>query len=518
MSKRTLGCLGIGIGIYAVLSAVLITVVLLHHEDFHSPPAESRSAYGYNESRLGLFKNFSTGVEQQRPASEKMDIPKRWDGDGDSFVVEWEDRKILDPGVPPDPWLDELADDQEVEFIAYGIWVPQPDDPLNDEEWRPRPSFRTTDGSTLLSEDDLAELGVPEALLSLPAPSSYHTPRLSLLLRTKNFEYIRFNDVRAGDQRTGAKVTYDLESLGEQDRSYTEGEWTRLDAALLLWHDTPLTVKATVLTGEASTQEIQTRLGEQIVFEDRLRIQWIGSTGDDPSVNNYISAFEPAESVPPRKAKQLKKHDHHSDSAMRASIFQIRAEAKPPLRPSLVVRASSNNYLEDHCGLITEDGIEWDWDYDEEDEDMYFASLNVPAPKEKATFVFIPNITILEFNIPALPEMPNPSDSEDLFDIHLPRITLGSDRDETQFLGYIAVASQVGWDSETKWSDHPPRNMPSDKTFRNESPQTLMNWYLDNTPTSHVRFNDSRLVLHINEEKDSWWNEVMSFIQGLGIF
>ena len=114
--------------------------------------------------------------------------------------------------------------------------------------------------------------------------------------------------------------------------------------------------------------------------------------------------------------------------------------------------------------------------------------------------------------------MPNPSDSEDLFDIRLPRITLGSDRDETQFLGYIAVASQVGWDTETKWSDHPPRNMPSDKTFRNESPQTLMNWYLDNTPTSHVRFNDSRLVLHINEEKDSWWNEVMSFIQGLGIF
>ncbi|NRB73231.1 MAG: hypothetical protein HRU46_02620 [Verrucomicrobiales bacterium] len=518
MSKRTLGCLGIGIGIYAVLSAVLITVVLLHHEDFHSPPAESRSAYGYTESRLGLFKDFSTDVEQQRPAAEEMDIPNRWEGKGDSFVVEWEDRKILDPGVAPDPWLDELADDQEVEFIAYGIWVPQPDDPLNDEDWRPRPTFRTADGSTVLSDEDLAELGVPEALLSLPAPSDYHTPRLSLLLRTKNFEYVRFNDVRAGDQRTGAKVTYDLESLGEQDRSDTEGEWTRLDAALLLWHDTPLTVKATVLTGEASTQEIQTRLGEQIVFGDRLRIQWIGSTKDDPSVNNYISDFTPAKSVPPQKAKQLKKHDPYSGSTRRANIFQIRAEAKPPLLPSLVVRASSNDYLQDHCGLVTEDGIEWDWDYDEEDDDMYFASLNVPAPKDKATFVFIPNTTILEFEIPALPDMPNHSDPEDLFDITLPRITLGSDRDETQFLGYIAVASQVGWDTDTKWKNHPPKNMPLDNTFRNESPQTLMNWYLDNTPTSHVRFDESMLVLHINEEKDSWWDSVVAWFQAIGGF
>ena len=84
---------------------------------------------------------------------------------------------------------------------------------------------------------------------------------------------------------------------------------------------------------------------------------------------------------------------------------------------------------------------------------------------------------------------------------------------ETQLLGFIGVGAQLAWKSSERWDDHPPSDMPADRTFRDTTPQALLDWYLDHTPGARVRYDPDGLVLHINEEESDWWSRMKEIFQ-----
>ncbi len=519
MSKRSIGCVVSGIIIYLVFAAILVTVTLFHREDFNSSPTASRDVYGFKSGEIGLLKEPSKKTEQVRPASVKMATPTRYSGWKNSFVLQWKKNEDIPAGSAVDPWVDGLLGDDQIDLIAFATWTPQPDDPISEgADWHPSLTFRDSNTLEILSADQIAALQIPPDLFSLPTPGEYQTPRLSLLFRTQGMPYVRFTGIDLGDARTGAKVSHDLERLGEQThRSVTIGDWTRLDAALLTWHDISIECRARVLTGKPVRASLDKTLGEQIVFGDHLRIQWLESVPGSPIVTDYINSFKPAKPITRAEVAAFKKPNFFKDGSSKPGRFHIYLSDSSTRKSAAVIRASSPTYLKNHCALMTPAGPNWDWDIEEEDDSFLIASIDTPTTTQPAELIFLPHITELKFEIRRLPDLPNPGSPEDLFENRLPRITLPADITdaERQLIGYVGVGAQVAWDLNMIWDDHPPRHFPSDNTFRNETPQSLLNWYLDNTPQAHITFDDDGLILRVNEEKESWWDR---FVDSLSIW
>tara|TARA_R110002096_G_scaffold31754_1_gene92807 strand:- start:536 stop:2107 length:1572 start_codon:yes stop_codon:yes gene_type:complete len=523
MSKRTAGCIFSAIVLYLILGAILFVISQSHREDYHSSPTDSRDVYGFNSGSLGILKEPSKKTEQFRPAEPPMPIPTRHAGlTKGSFLLEWDKDADIDKGTPPDPWVDSLQGDDKIELIAFATWIPQPEDPYSDpDDWKPELQFRDAKSLQLLDETQIADLGIPPELFLLDAPDEYQTPRLSLLLRTRGMEVVRFNNIDLGDGRTGAKVSYDLEKLSEQpSRSTTIKEWTRLDAAMLIFHDSPLEVRTTVLTGEPNFQTLKKTTGSQVVFGDQLRVQWLQKLPRSPYVENYADSFIPAKSVPKETAKRLKSMDRYGNNKDKTRAFHITLKDSSDRQPYEFVRASSDTYLENHCGLVTGKGIDWEWDSEEEDDSYYLATIKSDGSKKTSQLVFLPHITELRFKIPALPNLPNLDTIDDLFETSLPRITLPQDLSdaEGQLFGYIGVGAQVAWDTNKIWNDHPPKELPADNTFINQTPQSLLDWYLTNTPTAQIRYDEDGLILYINEENEGWWESFVESLNFLGLF
>ena len=511
MSKGLKGCLFAGAAFYLVVAAILITVKLLEVPDLNSAPSISRDVPGFDSGSLGLLKEASRKVEQVHPASKEMDTPERYPGKDGSFVLVWPEEEIVSAGSPPDPWVSEFQGDDELELVAFATWIPGPDDALPDEAPKSFP-LRFHDAETLapLSEAELDELGIPPAMRKIRPPREYHTPRIRLLFRNSGMEFVRVNGINIGDSRTGARVGYDLESLGELDqRAVTRGKWTRVDAALLIWHDSPLTCRVQVLTGEPQRADLKQAIGEEVLFGDSLRIQWLGQMEREPDASTYLHSYRPVDPVTKKQAEELEeKFQHQSYRDTRALL--VTQEKEESDTPYLLLRTSSGDLLEDHVSVLGGGKPKWDWERTEEEGNLYLATIRDKTPRtEPVSLVFLPHITELVLEIPGIPDAPNPRNVEDLFDITLPRITLPSDLSDAErhLIGYISVATQVRWDSSRKWGDVPPKNLPSDYTFYNETPQSLLIWYLDNTKGSFIRYREEEYTLYVNEREETWWSK-----------
>ncbi|MEM1295762.1 MAG: hypothetical protein AAGH89_10385 [Verrucomicrobiota bacterium] len=498
-------------GLALVFLGVFVTAGLTYRTkkidpDLFSSPTESRKTRGYNDGWVDLLEPTRQRTENGRPASAPMPLPEMIPGDNDSFVLDYSAEQKVEKAKLPKRWVKKLLGDDEIELVGFATWHPSPGDEFTDPDWQIRGNFR--DAATLdpLEEDALNKLGVPEEFRSFPAPEAYKTPMLRLLFQTSGIEYPRFIEMDGGSPITGAEITYSLSEI-DGDRPYTEsiGEWTYFDLALLAWHDTPIRLYLQTLTGKPLEATLENRLGAEVLFEDRLRLQWLAEVNGEVDIESYLYDFVPLAPNP-----QLEKRIDQLESKNQG--LMVEAEKEPGWQPSLLVRASAHSYLNLHCAWKEPDGsVHFDWDAEGDQNDVILASRTKPADLSKPIeLVFIPRITELTFELPGLPDAPNPSTVANLFDVVMPRLTLDDEvsTSERHIIGFIGTATQLAWEYESRWEDHPPKSMPPDHTFEGMTAEELLHWYLKSTPGATLRYDEADKVLYINEDKNTWLKRI----------
>ncbi len=134
-------------------------------------------------------------------------------------------------------------------------------------------------------------LGIPDSFRSMSPPKEYISGKMRLIFRTSTMEYVRFVTISGANDRTKAKVTYDLESLGEEEPNQRKiGEWAYYDTALVTWYDAPVKFNAIALTGEPIVKSLEQKLGAQVNFDDFLRMQWVAPA--DGNVTDETSSYQ----------------------------------------------------------------------------------------------------------------------------------------------------------------------------------------------------------------------------------
>jgi len=109
-----------------------------------------------------------------------------------------------------------------------------------------------------------------------------------------------------------------------------------------------------------------------------------------------------------------------------------------------------------------------------------------------------------------VPETPNPDPGEDLFDIRIPRLTMDPEMDDAEdnLIALICVATQVEWDYRNRWDGEEPKEFPDDYTFRNTTPEELLEWHRKNTRGSIMKYDEEEFLLYVNQETESWWTKM----------
>ena len=177
----------------------------------------------------------------------------------------------------------------------------------------------------------------------------------------------------------------------------------------------------------------------------------------------------------------------------------------------------SNNVYHDHLGRVEDDGsITWDFSGEGHHEQIRFASCkHTKVATSPLRLVFLPKMTELTFEIAGTPDVPNPRHIEDLFDQKIPRLTLtGDDPDdaEGELLEFIGVATQTGIEHSDVWDNGWPESFPRDHTFRDTTPQQLLNWYLTTSHEAFIEQDTDDHLLMVNQDEDSWWTRLIDFI------
>ncbi|MEM7011238.1 MAG: hypothetical protein AAF585_07110, partial [Verrucomicrobiota bacterium] len=284
----------------------------------------------------------------------------------------------------------------------------------------------------------------------------------------------------ARPKRTGAQVMIELgDGFGISDWFQRSGDWIIVDAAAVHFHDTPINLRFEFLTGEPSYAELPQKLGAQVKLGDHLRLQWLGE------IRGGVNTWANGVYLTPREDGER----------------------------YIALRTNGAEFAQGHCGIVTGDGIEWDW----RAENNRLISRRVDEDSDPMKFVSLPRLTILEYRIETTPDMPNGSDVENLFDVNIPRLTLEED-DETAediLIAIIACAVEAGWDYDhnfwVKDGRSAPAALPKDRTFRNMTPQQLLNWYVKHTPNSSVHYDEEEFVIYFNQDRDSWVDSIRAW-------
>jgi len=519
MDKRLRGCIAGAIVLYLLAAFLFLFLRKNHREDYFSPPATSRDTPGYRSGSLGLLGSSSRSIDEEWPAPDEMETPERIDGIGETFLLNWGRQGEVAKREAPDPWVDKLTGDDALTLVAYGTWFPGPDDTLPggaDDYLALR--FRDPESLETIDENRLIEMGIPADLARMPPSRTYHTPRIRLIFRSRDIDYPRCVRINIGDARTGARVSYDLESLDEVDSRLSQhGDWIAIDSALLIWHDSPLTCRIEMLTGTPVIRELKQEFGEQVSFSDRLRVQWIARREGGLETDYDMTRFDALPGSEERAEAIRKLQQSFGFNEVAAMLVHPDEKSDTP-ETETFVRASSDDLLRQQCAVLTPDGPDWSWEYEGKSAPVFVASTaSSPPAEEPLTLLFLPERTELDFSLAGLPDAPNPREVEDLFELTLPRITVMADDNvvESRLIAYLSVAAQVEWDSSEKWENTPPKAFPADYTFRNETPQSLLNWYLDSTPGAFADYDEETFVLRVNERDESWWERLKGRLPSL---
>ncbi len=574
MRKRKLGWIFLAVFIYALGVGVVVFVRSLNHPDYFSSPDESRDTIGYVEdSSVGLLEKRDWKIEETRPASEEMVVPVKLEGVKSDFILNWKGEKPVAKTGQVENWSAGLEGDDKLELAAVATWYPMPDDDISEEaDWMVKLQFYDAKTLELIPHDQLKKQGVPDDFLEMKPPTKYLTPRVRLLFKSENMEYVRFIDGEGGDMNTEAAVTYNLESLidGEQ-HSEQEGDWSRLDMAWLTWIDSPVKFHIRVLTGEPQRVELPQERGAQVVFDDLLRLQWLGHVnGSISRKSESMSGFAASPRVSKKELDALNVSPSKSESTTPATGAEIGAslgagasaligsvplptvsagpadpfaipaapsysgswsnadtavwiEARQPAdyywQANTLFRASSEAYCE-HTGWIRKDGrVEWNWEQEVDNDHMTLTSTRqLDDTKAPIQLVFLPKVTELTFEVKGIPGAPNTRENTlDLFDVKIPRLTLpeGDNSAEDRLFQIIGVATQTGWDITNRWDDEAPSSFPLDRTFRDMTPQELINYYVDVTNKGHIKYDEEDKVIFVNKEEETLWEKAKNYFTEL---
>jgi len=534
MSQSLKSSLLIAVAIYAVLVVLLWILNRPSPNSFHSSPTLSRDVVAYKKGWLGLIKSPGRGVDESWPADMEMGRPEGQPISEALTLFQWPEHSAPERRNLPDRERIRPLPKPSPALHAFATWFPAAQDELPPEgDGRYPILFRDSETGAELDADGLLSLGVPEAFLSIDAPKLYHAPRLRLLFRNEGLEFLHALYLEVGDQRTGARVSYDLESLKEiSHRFQSSGDWAVLDTALLAWHDTPLECRVGFVAGPAERQRLPRETGAEVAFGDLLRVQYLGTAPPGAAMKRLThlpSKF--SDSVPELQAARQAStgtEDTRDLLWLLSADGEIWAADEDPPQTAAgekaapadcgsasrpLIRFSSSTYLKDHLGVATPDGIVWGWEILSDTNRIGLASPRlvegVPTVfPDDLELVFVPAYASATFLIDAIPDAPNPRSLENLFEARLPRLTLAGSTSEAerQIVGFAAVAAQVNWEHSRIWDDEPPP-LPEDRTFREATPASLLDWYLKQSPGAFASYDEPGLTLWINERKSSRWGE-----------
>ena len=407
-----------------------------------------------------------------------------------------------------------LLGDDRFELVAFATWIPAADDPLDaGPELVQQLLWRDPTSLLRLEPEDIDQLDVPFQFRSIqPGRASY--PILRLLFRASNMPHTRIFDPEAADARTDWVVS-------EWESVQAWGAWSCVDLPLRIWHNTPLVVALEVLTGDPIYEELQEVTNAQALFGSQLRLQWLGTLGGHGQIHSATS--HPLMTSAKHKSRTLRSEwDLAPSAALPGGSVEIYTGLTEPESVTMM-RISSADYAE-QCGAVAADGsLNWLIPFNRWSQGAILASMVAPSPVDQPLcLALIPNRTTLEFHVAGLPDMPNPSDVENLYDVRIPRFTI-STVEELPFVGgssvecvflygvtnptelYLRNALQLGFEADLP-------GLPEDRTFRDTTPQQLLDWYLAQFPATIVEYDREGHTFYVNEHAPSkagrlrdWW-------------
>jgi len=535
---------------FGCIAAVLLLAILFLGSvllarplpEFDSPSTSSRDTPGYRGGSLGILEKASRKPESGLPVSFEFATPNWTEGSDDDFLVEWLGEEELEDEDLPKAWVDALEGDEQIELAAFATWHPQPGDDVDKgATWQPEAVFYDAKTLALLGEADLERMGVPLEWKVFERSDRYRVPKMRLLFRTKNVAHPRMLRLTVGDAVTGAQVSYSVGSTGQElPECDSAGQWLRFDVALLLWHSTPLTIYATVLTGEPLRYEIRRKNGAQVVMGDRVRMQWLREFDHALEVNYRPRGFTPAEPLGEEVAAGVAERlDSRSApfsaddpfGALHGPSSSLVSEEKDPqpgkatplvaewiqndpdgkIGRRALLRVSCSDYVEEHVGVQNPDGtVDWEWASDSGERIETVETTSVLPSGEPLRLFEIPHRTELEFEIPGVPGAPSQSAPANLMHVAIPRLTLplaDADGAEDRIIGVLSAAAQIEWEHENLWDDY-PAEFPGDGTFRDVTPEELLHWYLRHTKGSMIEYDPIELTFDINPERQTFFDKV----------
>lgn len=440
-----------------LIAAALVTGVGLFwkHTRLYSSPTEERQIFSFFAS-LGQLRGF----------------PKEKSGDQETLTFD------------PDAAFERFT----LEEGARGIVHYKASDQRRDPE--ERESRYTKDGNLLgdhkialiayslqLPGDSPAPVRKPDSLEVIPQselePDHGNWPMLNLWFRFQNFEFIRAVSCMAGDARTGV-----LLGVSTNISSSADEEYVHVSFPLSAFHDTPLNIRLNALTGEPVFIPLHRDRRFETVFPDLLRVQWVGQ------YNN--PEFE--------RDDPVLKIIHQPDSA-EAELHGV-------------FRVSSERYAREHTGFIGEGNeVIW-WGLNRRivgvnDDQIGHAPLPDQARNnnEPLQMILLPEIAELDFEISGLPDMPNPPETESLFQVKIPHLVL-EDKHGYSLLHAVAEIAQLHLDIQiNSWE----KAGPGERVIRNKTPQQLLDGYIAKTPNRAYDYDEEKMQLSVREDYEKTW-------------
>lgn len=422
------------------------------------------------------------------PAARVLNYPK-------SSVVNLQSSALIDPRLPTPITavkanLDGIADlpgGSRLRLEAMAVSVPRSDDPLTPEHDLQEPlTFRRPSGEALTSAD-LDALRVPEHGRSVSRAMRWF-PMIRLVFRSEDLEFHRVTEWRAFDQRTQANITQALGVVPVDDP-----ELLILDTDLSIWHDTPVMISLQFPCGQPTVIPLDLSKTNDVALAPHARFHLVDV------IDGIVFG-----AVPKGRAFHLPIEQRGAATTFVHRAFPQAWAEQVMLR----VRRKSGPETDRERWLAADPAP-----------DLGLVSVDWPRDEiEEVSVVFLPHMARALFELPTIPEMPNPRSLGNLFDAKIPRLYLPDNPEikGSQDLSWILL-NVVAGATETEL-DHltgtPDMNIPDNycpKLFIDTSPRKILAEYqrFARDPYVHVSRHDHQMRFHRPEpwklKVEQWW-------------
>ncbi|MEM7011916.1 MAG: hypothetical protein AAF585_10580 [Verrucomicrobiota bacterium] len=364
-----------------------------------------------------------------------------------------------------------LPGDASLRLAAFALSVPSADDPedLNDPSTQ-QLLFREPKELIALSGDQLSEIGVPLSAREVNRAKRW-TPMLRLVFVRQGLAFERITSWRAFDERSHANVSEFLERVEPDD---LPDNFAILDLHVDIWHDTSLLIAVDLPCGKASETPIQLSDGFQIKPEPHINFQLLAAA-KGPLHN--------AERDPDQIYLETETQE---DSA---TIFAYRVfPATWALQMGLHVRSGDEETI---LPLL--------------ESELALTQANWPrAEIDDAKVLLFPERARALFRLDALPEMPNPRNVRNLFDVRIPRVQFGEfGATGESSLTYILLDTVSGATQTTVdvYGQSPEMKRVDDlltRRFKDVSPRELIAEYQERAVDPYVIVSQSDHVMRFH--------------------